>query len=81
MTYMTKDVCLKWADNSREVQSVAGGITVQNNLREKKPDLITSLSLAPSFLALTTASGKAPSQARGTFGDNRNDDADNGGRQ
>merc|ERR1712107_937189 len=31
------------------------------------PAGITSLSLAPSFLALTTASGKAPSQARGTF--------------
>merc|ERR1712018_957364 len=29
--------------------------------------LITSSSVAPSFRALTTASGKAPSQARGTL--------------
>ena len=31
---MTKDVCLKWADDSREVQSVAGGITVQKLERQ-----------------------------------------------
>ena len=31
---MTKDVCLKWADDSREVQSVAGGITVQKQERQ-----------------------------------------------
>ena len=31
--YMIKDVCLKWADDSREVQSVAGGITVQKQER------------------------------------------------
>ena len=31
---MIKDVCLKWADDSREVQSVAGGITVQKQERQ-----------------------------------------------
>ena len=31
---MTKDVCLKWADDSSEVQSVAGGITVQKLERQ-----------------------------------------------
>ena len=31
---MTKGVCLKWADDSREVQSVAGGITVQKLERQ-----------------------------------------------
>ena len=31
---MTKDVCLKWADDSREVQSLAGGITVQKLERQ-----------------------------------------------
>ena len=36
---MTKDVCLKWADDSREVQSVAGGITVQKRSSLWTPNL------------------------------------------
>ena len=31
---MIKGLCLKWADDSREVQSVAGGITVQKQERQ-----------------------------------------------
>ena len=31
---MIKEVCLKWADDSREVQSVTGGITVQKQERQ-----------------------------------------------